>query len=227
MKFAAYVAVSFITFLHIPLVLFCITVYMVVCFVCFYLILQITYSYCYVYVCFILGILFYCDVRVLFVCKCVLYYCHRVPTQLQLTNISYYIISLLLQEPTKVCISAGWIHSTRSSRLLSILILSSQLYVCVIQVVSLFRVFQSQPCMFVCFLLHVTWPAHLTHLSSMILIMFGEHWKLRNAALCDFLHPCHFFLLRPKCFPQYPVLKHLSLREKVSPSHFHILLFSL
>jgi hypothetical protein len=31
---------------------------------------------------------------VLFVCKCVLYYCHRVATQLQLTNISsYYIIS--------------------------------------------------------------------------------------------------------------------------------------
>jgi len=29
---------------------------------------------------------------VLFVCKCVLYYCHRVATQLQLTNISYDII---------------------------------------------------------------------------------------------------------------------------------------
>jgi len=26
---------------------------------------------------------------VLFVCKCVLYYCHRVATQFQLTNISY------------------------------------------------------------------------------------------------------------------------------------------
>jgi hypothetical protein len=38
MKFVAFMAVSFITFFHIILALFCI-VYMVVCFVCFCLIL--------------------------------------------------------------------------------------------------------------------------------------------------------------------------------------------
>ena len=38
-KFAAYMAVSFITFFHIILVLFCIIVYIVVCFVCVCLIL--------------------------------------------------------------------------------------------------------------------------------------------------------------------------------------------
>ena len=39
MKFVAYMAVYFIKFFHIPLVLFCILVYMIVCFVCLCLIL--------------------------------------------------------------------------------------------------------------------------------------------------------------------------------------------
>jgi len=38
----------------------------------------------------LLFVLFY----VLFVCKCVLYYCHRVKTQLQLINILYHIAYL-------------------------------------------------------------------------------------------------------------------------------------
>jgi len=35
---------------------------------------------------------------VLFVCKCALYYCHRVATQLLLTNISYHIVSYAIRK---------------------------------------------------------------------------------------------------------------------------------
>jgi len=44
-------------------------------------------------VCVVLCIVSFVSFCALFVCKCVLYYCHRVATHLQLTNISHYIIS--------------------------------------------------------------------------------------------------------------------------------------
>ena len=41
--------------------------------------------------CVVLRIVCYVSFYVLFLCKCVLYFCHRVKTQLQLANISYHI----------------------------------------------------------------------------------------------------------------------------------------
>jgi hypothetical protein len=47
----------------------------------------------YVFLCYSMYCLF-CDVLcILFVCKCVLYYGHRLSTHLQLTKISYHIMS--------------------------------------------------------------------------------------------------------------------------------------
>jgi hypothetical protein len=41
-----------------------------------------------------------CVVLCIFLCKCVLYYCHQVSTQLQLTNISYSFSRLAFHIPT-------------------------------------------------------------------------------------------------------------------------------
>jgi len=54
-----------------------------------------------VVICIVL--LLFVSFYMLFVCNCVLYYCHRVSAQLQLTNISYHIIML---ETTELTVSA-------------------------------------------------------------------------------------------------------------------------
>ena len=45
---------------------------------------------------------------VLFVCKCVLFYCHQVSTQLQLTDISYHIINRSDSENEPKCKNVKW-----------------------------------------------------------------------------------------------------------------------
>jgi len=89
MKLAAYMTVSFITFLHILLVSFIITVYMVdILYASVYfrkLCILIMFMHFYCYVCSVLGILFYCAVL------CVILYYDQ---QMYIYRTNYHVLTL-------------------------------------------------------------------------------------------------------------------------------------
>ena len=101
MKFAAYMAVSFIILSHVLWFhfyhiiychMFCMLLFNFVNYVLLLLCILIVFRYSYFYVCSVLGTFFFIVLFcVLFVWKYVLYCCHRVSTQLQLTNTSHHI----------------------------------------------------------------------------------------------------------------------------------------
>jgi hypothetical protein len=83
MTFAASMAfVCFCKFFKYGILLLCILIN-----ITFILIFILMYSYCYVW--FVLDIPLHCVILCMFLCKSVLFYCHWVSTQLQLTNVSY------------------------------------------------------------------------------------------------------------------------------------------
>jgi hypothetical protein len=98
MKFATFMAITFIAFIHVLLVPFLYIIYGHMFCMLLFNFVNVVLLLFYLYILIVM----YVPVRVfryivlfcvLFVCKCVMYYCHKVSSRLQLTNniISYII----------------------------------------------------------------------------------------------------------------------------------------
>jgi hypothetical protein len=107
-----------ITFIHIPLVpFFCHCIHG--CMLCMLLFNFVNYVFLLLCLCILMVIYVpFCVFRfivlfcVLFVCKCVMYYCHLVSTQLQLTNI-YHTIYVISYHSTLV-LNLEWLNYLKS-----------------------------------------------------------------------------------------------------------------